>query len=80
MKLSWSPFKICDLSLRLKDFPIPVLALREGALPGTEFLSGYIKYTNPSVLAFAHGSAALYANQDLPQCCLDTSSLPFGGH
>lgn len=48
-----------ELALRLKHRPIPVLALCEGALPGSESLPGYVKYTNPSLSTFPYGSAAL---------------------
>lgn len=36
--------------------PIPILALREGALPGN---NRYVAYTAPSIPAIPHGSEAL---------------------
>lgn len=71
--------KKSELSLRLRNNPIPVLALCEGALPGSDSLPSYIKYTSPSLPTLPFGSAALYVKQSLPQHGLDTS-LPAGGY
>lgn len=40
----------------------------------------YVKYTNPSMSASPFESAALDMKQDLPQHCLDTSSLLAAGY
>lgn len=68
--------KAAEFSLRLREKPIPVLALCEGCLPGTDSLPGYVKYTSPTLPTFPHGSAAVYVAQAIPQCRVDTSSLP----
>lgn len=46
--------KRAELALRLRENHIPILALCEGALPGTTSLPGYIKYTNPNLPTFPH--------------------------
>lgn len=49
----------CGLTLHLRENPIPILALREGALPETQYLPSYIKYNNPNLLTFTQGSTIL---------------------
>lgn len=72
--------KATEVFLRLREKPIPVLALCEGCLPSTDSLPGYVKYTRPSLPTFLHCRVAVHVAQSVPQCRVDTSSLPSGDY
>lgn len=59
--------KKAKLSLRLREKPIPVLALCEGVLTGNNLLAGYVKYCCPSLPTFSHHSAAFNVAQSVPR-------------
>lgn len=62
--------------LRHRQKPISVLVLRQGALPGMETFPQYNKYVAPSLRTLTFGSAALFIAGSVPQCTVDTFSLP----
>lgn len=68
------------VNIRLREKPVPAVALCEGVLPGIEALTGYVKYTNPPLPTFTHGSAALYVAQSIPQRRVNTTCLPSGDY
>lgn len=64
-----------EINARLRMRPVHVLALCEGALPGTRTVGGYVKYVSPTIPTFPNGSAALYIKRDIQQHRIDTSGL-----
>lgn len=67
--------KLGELQECLREHPAHMLTLSEGALPVDCTVPGFIKYICPSMPSFPHGGMALYIARDLPQHCIDSTSL-----
>lgn len=67
--------RLCELSLFLRDIPIPILALSEAGLPNGRTIPGYIRHGNPSIPSFANGSAMIYIRREIPHVALPVQDL-----
>lgn len=63
--------KLNEISLFLRKYPIPILAISEGGLPFPSGISGYTKYVCPTISTFPTGSAVLFIKNIIPQCAVD---------
>lgn len=64
-----------ELSLFLRNMPVPILALSEAGLPSSRSISGYVAHKNQSIPTFPNGSAALYIRREIPHYVLPVQDL-----